>query len=162
MNCRDARQEVIDRSEPTAAARRHLDHCEECRSFCADLRVIRQALDTPVSTPLSLRAQTLARCREMLREKTAAAETSRWQSFRRAFGSPRFVAAAAVLGVAVLVTWISLQIDGSLDEATNTSLKLAIYQVVAQNVFTALFLPALLLFKGGFARLPFRAMKSGV
>ena len=153
---------MIGRSEPTGAALRHIERGEECRLFCADLRTIEQALDTPVSTPPALAAKTLARSLDMLRERTVVAEKSMWQRCRRTLDSPRFVAAAAVLGVAVLVTWISLQIDGSLDEATNTSLKLARYQVVAQNVFTALFLPALLLFKGGFARLPFRAMKSGV
>jgi hypothetical protein len=162
MNCRDARQEVIGAADPTAAARRHLDQCDECRLFCADLVLIQQALDTPVSTPSSLRVQTLARSQEMLREKLTAVETSPWHSLRHTLSRPGFVAAAAALGVAIFVTWISLQIDGAQDDATDSTLKLAIFQMVAQNVFTALFLPAFLLFKGGLVRSPFRALKSGV
>jgi len=162
MNCHDARQEVIGRSDPTEAAQRHIDVCEECRLFCADNRVIQQAFDTPVSTPPALAARTLARSLEMLRDRTAAAETTPRQRCRRILDSSRFVAAAAVLGVVVFAIWISLQIDGAQDDAVNMSLKLAIIQVLVQNVFTALFLPAFLLFKGGLARLPFRAMKSGV
>ena len=162
MNCRDAIEEIIGRSEPTGAALEHLDGCEQCRLFLADLKTIQQAFDTPVTTPPALATNTLARSLEMLREKTAAPEASPLQRWRRALDSPRVVAAAAALGVVVLAIWIALQIDGAKNDAANVPLKLAIIQIVAQNVFTALFLPAFLLFKGGLARSPFRTMKSGV
>lgn len=161
MNCHNAREEAIGSPELSPAARQHVKDCEDCRAFCAELRAIQTALETPVETPSFLRARTLARCRELLREKTAVGEMSLWQRCRRAFDSPRFVAAAALLGAAVLITATALQIDDAQDEATNLFLKLTIFQVAAQNVFTALFLPALLLFKSGLAGIPSRAMKTG-
>jgi predicted anti-sigma-YlaC factor YlaD len=162
MNCSDARQELTDRSEPTAAVRQHLDGCEECRSFLADLGLIQQAIGEPFSTPPALRENTLARSLELLEQKTAAAETSPWLRFRRALDSPRFVATAAALIVVIFVTWMSVQIGGSRDDETNLTMKVAIFQVLAQNVYAALFLPALLLLRGRLAGTATRQLKTGV
>ena len=47
----------------------------------------------------------------------------------------------------IFVTWMSVQSGGSGDEEVNWTWKLAIVQLLAQNIYAALFLPALLLFR---------------
>jgi len=161
MKCRDVQEEAIGRSELSPAAQQHIDGCDDCRAFFADLQAIQAVCDVPVDTPAFLREHTLARCGELLREKTAVGESTPWQRWRRVLDSPRFVAAAAIVGVAILITVMALQIDSAQDDFTNLSLKLTIFQVVALNIFTALFLPALLLFKGRLAGIPNRALETG-
>jgi hypothetical protein len=152
---------MIVRSELSPAARQHADGCDECGAFRADLLAIQAAADVPAETPSFLRERTLARCAEMLRQKATVGELTPWQRWRRALYSPRFVAAAAVVGVAVLVTVMALQINDAQDDATNLSLKLTIFQVLAQNVYAALFLPALLFFRGRLAATTPRAIQTG-
>lgn len=147
MDCRDARLELIECSDRSEAARRHVDGCAECRRYQADLDLIRDNLNAPVSTPPALRADTLARCQVLLRSRTATGETtSRWKP-RRFMESPRVAVAAAVVGVLVLIIWMSLQMDGSGNDSADLSLKLTFFQLLAQNLCAALCLPALLWFR---------------
>jgi anti-sigma factor RsiW len=161
MDCRNVREEAIVRSQLNPAIQQHIEGCDECRAFCADISTIQSAFDVPAVTPVQLRERTLAECADLLRDKTSIDRTPWWQKWRRAFDSPRFVTAAAVLCVAILITVTALQIGDAQTDAVRVSLKLAIFQIVAINVFTAIFLPALLLFRGGLGGLATRAMRTG-
>ena len=161
MKSRDDKEEAIGRSELSPAAQQHIDGCDDCRAFYADLQAIQTVCDVPVETPAFLRERTLVRCGELLREKTTVGESTLWQRWRSALDSPRFVAAAAIVGVAILITVTALQIDDAQDDVTNLSLKLTISQVVAQNILAALFLPALLLLKSGLVGVSLRETSSG-
>ena len=161
MDCREVREEAIGRSQLSPAVQQHIEGCDECRAFFADVEIIQYAAEAPVETPTFLRERTLARCADLLREKTTVDRMPRWQRWRRAFDSPRFVAAAAMLGVAILIIVTALQVEDAQNDAVSMFLKLAIFQVVALNVFTALFLPALLLLRGGLGGLATRAMRTG-
>jgi anti-sigma factor RsiW len=147
MKCRDVQTELLGRSKPGRAVLAHIEDCDDCRRFRADLRTISAAFGAPVSTPPDLRKQTLARCREMLREKTAAGQESLLQRCRRAFESRRFIAAAGALGFAILITAMTLQIEMAQDDFSSLSVKITILQVAAQNALAAMFLPALLSLK---------------
>jgi len=161
MNCREVREEVIGRSQLSPAIRQHIDGCEDCRAFYADVQDIQAACDEPAETPAFLREHTLARCAELLRAKTAPGKAPVWQRWCRALDSPRFVASAAIAGIAILITVTAVQIAGAQDDASAIPLKLTIFQVLAQNIFTALFLPALLLFRGRLTGTATRTMRTG-
>jgi hypothetical protein len=161
MDCRQVKEELIAGQEPSPRARQHLDGCDECREFYADIQAIRSAYGTSVQTPASLRQRTLASCRDLLAERAAAAESSLWRRCRRVVDSPRFVAAAAILSVAVVISVIGFQLDDIQDEAISLPIKLTITLGVAQNVFTALFMPALLMFNRRSVVIRPRAVKSG-
>ncbi|MGD8412650.1 MAG: hypothetical protein PVF33_00370 [Candidatus Latescibacterota bacterium] len=137
----------MDRSPLPEATRRHLAGCEQCRLFRSDLELIQRGLEVDVPTPPAVRERTLAKTLQLLQERPSAARSSKWRRLRGVLDSPRFVAAAASLGVVALVTWMSIQAGGSADDEANLTWKLAIFQLMAQNVYAALFLPALLLLR---------------
>ena len=161
MNCREVREQVIGRSQLSPAIQQHIDGCENCRAFYADVQDIQAACDEPAETPTFLREHTLARCAELLRAKTAAGKATVWRRWGRVLDSPRFVASGAIAGIVILITVTAVQIGNAQDDAVSVPLKLSIFQVLAQNVFTALFLPALLLFRGRLAGTATRAMRTG-
>lgn len=161
MECRDAQNELTGGQEPSPLLKQHVDGCDGCRRYHADILAMRSALGAPVQTPPLLRERTLARCSEMLAGTAVGSKSSLWQRCRRALDSPRFVATAATLSVVVLI-WVTVsQIDNIQDDATSLSIKLSITLVVVQNLFTALFLPALLMLRGRFVTVPSRVVNSG-
>ena len=161
MNCRQVREEAVGRSELSRGARQHVEGCGECQAFYADIEVIDAACRVPVDSPAFLRTRTMARCAELLRERTVAGQLTAWQRWRRRLDSPRFVAAAAVSGIAVLIAVTAVQIANAQDDASSLPLKLTVFQLAAQNVFTALLLPPLIFFRGRAAGTATGAMKTG-
>jgi hypothetical protein len=161
MECREVQNQLMELQEPNPQVAQHIDGCDDCRRYYADILAVRSAFGTPVQTPSSLRKRTLVRCSELLAERTTATAPSWRQRCRRVLDSPRFVAIAATVSVVVLITVTTSQIDNIQDEATSLFVKLAVTLVVAQNLFTALFLPALLMLRSRFVLVPSRAVNSG-
>ena len=147
MDCKQAQQHLITPGDPSPELREHLETCGGCREFAADLESIRGLADTTISTPPLLRERTLDVCRTELAQRTNGGRVAAAGRLRAAFDSPRFVAATALIGVALLVTTVLIQVFGETDPDTGMILKITIVQIVLQNLVAALFLPALLKYR---------------
>jgi hypothetical protein len=147
MDCRHVQQELGSRSEVSAEVRRHIEDCEDCRLFAADLQAILELSESPVTTPTVLREQTLDDCRALLAGQTAEREMSLRQRLRAVWDSPQFIVAATALGLLIVGIMTIVQIKDDQDTAANLPLSLAIGQFVVQNFIAALFVPILLMMK---------------
>lgn len=147
MDCKQAQRHLSTTGDPSSELMEHLETCGGCRRFAADLESIRGLVDTTISTPPLLRERTLDVCRTELARRTNGGRATAAGRLRAAFDSPRFVAVTALIGVALLVTTILIQVFGETDPDTGMIFKITIVQIVLQNLVAALFLPALLKYR---------------
>jgi hypothetical protein len=152
MECRHVQEALGSGLGADAAVERHMESCEQCRRFAADLQWIRALCLPSVATPPLLRERTLEQCRAVLAERAIRRRLRVRERCRRFFDSPRFVVVAAVLCILIAVGVGTLQIDDIQDEETNVSINLTIIQFVVQNLLAALALPALWVYRNKLGR----------
>jgi hypothetical protein len=99
------------------------------------------------ATPQELREQTLSRCQLLLAEKTAEPSPSLGRRLQRLIDSPTLLATFATCSVIILIGLTAWQVEGLQDKTAANILKIFIFQLVAQNLVAALFLPALMFTK---------------
>lgn len=140
--------------------REHLESCADCRAFAGDVAVLRALAHDPVPTPDDLEGRTLGLCRSLLAEKAAIRRMSAWKRFLRLCDSPTFVVTAAFLTLLFLGALVVMPADSAREETADLLAQLGVLQFVVQNLVTALFLPALFVFRKGSDRRP-GALKPG-
>lgn len=152
MDCHKTQIELTGGSDLSAEAQKHLEGCAECKLFAGDLRELSLLTEYPLVTPPGLRERTLETCQSMLAAKEAARGKSFWRGLLCRLDSPRFIAATAIIGLAILGALTSYQFNDLQDENANLFMKISIIQILIQNLVAALFLPALLLLKNRLGR----------
>ena len=147
MDCKHVQQQLSAGTAPDPALNQHIEECDDCRQFAADLLDIHGMIDSAISTPNLLREQTLDLCRTKLAEQTNGHKVTETNRLRVLVESPRFVVVTAVLSVLLLATSIVLQIFFDPAQGTNMIVKISIIQIVLQNFIAALFMPTLMMFR---------------
>jgi hypothetical protein len=152
MDCRKSQDELISRSTASPALQQHLDGCEKCRRFAADMQLIGPLRKSPIATPDLLRERTLDQCQELLADKLATRRLSPWQRCGRICDSPQFVVAVAALGVMILGWWLANQINVAETSDSIMSIKMLFIQIGIQNFIAALLFPIVWLMQSNWRR----------
>lgn len=147
MECRHVQEALSSGLDADAAVVRHMESCDRCRRFAADLQWIRSLCAPSMATPRFLREQTLERCRVALAERAIRRRMPARERCRHLFDSPRFVAVAVALCVVIAVVVGVLQSGGIENDETSASIKLAIITFVVENLLAALVFPALWIYR---------------
>ncbi len=150
MDCREIQARIAELAgdaTPAAPLRQHLETCDECRAFQADVQEVKRLLAAPLRTPRELRAATLARCRDELSGVAAAAKSSQTEqpmsAWRRFVSAPQNIAAVALLSTAVLIAVAATIADISDDALSRFSVQSVVVQFIVQNLAAVLLAPAL-------------------
>jgi predicted anti-sigma-YlaC factor YlaD len=147
MDCTHAQRELAGRAQVVAEVQRHVDDCEACRRFAADVHAIAAMSESPVATPPVVREQTLDECLSLLTEQNAARDASWRQRLSAVWDTPQFIVLAAALGLLIVGIVTAVQFKDARESGVNLPVALTIGQFVIQNFIAALFLPILLMMK---------------
>lgn len=165
MDCGSLKIQLAAREAITAEAQIHLDGCESCRRFAAEIetvcRLCQRADQVAPSTPPVLRHRTLWRSRKTLAEQVADRELSPRQRWGRKLTSAPVVATTVVILGMILLTFTTWELAQSQDETMRLPFKLILGLIVAQNIMAALLMPAMFVWRNRNSSGPLTAFARG-